>query len=75
MIIAIHLKTESGDAYLFHKDVVQETEMLDYIEKHMDTELVHVYDHEVSIVGDGDTKFMSKILQNKIEELREQYDV
>ena len=51
MIIAIQLKTESGDSYMFHKEVDSEEDMMDYIQSSMGSELEYVCEHEVSVLG------------------------
>lgn len=71
MIIAIALKTESGDDYLFHNEVDNEQEMLDKILKSMGDELRQVWTHEVSVLGDHGPCLMAQMLQEKIEELQE----
>ena len=68
MIIAIQLKTESGDSYMFHKEVDSEEDMLDYVHNSMGDELEHVCEHEVSVLGQC-ASVMSEILQSKIESM------
>lgn len=70
MIIAIYLKTESGDGYHFLKEVNTETEMLAEIVLSMDMELAHVYDYEISTIG-GSVDRMQDMLQDHIELLQE----
>lgn len=70
MIIAIYLKTESGDGYHFLKEVNTETEMLGEIILAMDTELAHVYDYEISTIG-GSVDKMQNLLQEHINLLQE----
>lgn len=73
MIIAIYLKTESGDGYHFLKEVNTEAEMLARIVLAMDTELAHVYDYEISTIG-GSVDRMQGMLQDHIELLQEMLD-
>lgn len=77
MIIAIAMKTESGDDYLYHSEVETEQDMLDKIVKCMGDELRHVYTHEVSVLGCHSPSFMAEILQEKIESMQDedQFDV
>lgn len=70
MIIAIYLKTESGDAYHFLREVETETEMLAEIAIPMDMELAFVYDYEVRTIG-GNADKMKRILQDHINLLQE----
>lgn len=70
MIIAIYLKTESGDGYHFQKEVNTETEMLGELILAMDTELAHVYHYEVSTIG-GSASKMQDLLQDHIDLLQE----
>jgi len=54
-IVAVFLKTESGDNYLFlEKDIETCKQMVDKIHDCMDTELGHVYDWEIEIIGNMD---------------------
>lgn len=71
MIIAISLKTESGDDYLFHHEVDNEQEMLDKIRNSMGSELQHVWTKEVSVLGDLNPSLMADILQEEIESMRD----
>lgn len=70
MIIAVYLKTESGDGYHFLKEVNTETEMLAEIVMGMDMELAQVYDYEISTIG-GNVDRMQDALQAHIDLLRE----
>lgn len=68
MIIAVQLKTESGDSYMFHKEVEDELEMVEYIHNSLDGELEYVCEHKVSTLG-GCSSLMSELLQSKIESM------
>ena len=70
MIIAIYLKTESGDGYHFQKEVNTETEMLAEIVLSMDIELAYVHDYKIIAIG-GDEDYMRKILSDQIILLQE----
>lgn len=71
MIFAIHLKTESGDNYLFLEEVNTETEMLAEIVLAMDDELAHVHEWDIETIG-GDNERMRDLLHDHIE-LMNQY--
>lgn len=71
MIIAIHLKTESGDGYMFLEEVSNQMEMLEEIEIAMDGELQHVYDYDIEVI-DGSVELMRHCLQNRIEQLQDE---
>lgn len=68
MIIAIQLKTESGDSYMFHKEVDSEEDMMDCIQSSMGSELEYVCEHEVSVLGQC-SSVMSEMLQSEIESM------
>ena len=70
MIVAIYLKTESGDAYHFLKEVNTETEMLAELILGMDTELAYVSEWSIDTIGGSDEK-MQYLLQDHIELLQE----
>lgn len=69
MIIAVHLRTESGDSYLFLEEVSNEAEMLEEIELDMAEELGCVYDWDIKTI-DGDNGIMSRLLSKRIEQLQ-----
>lgn len=69
MIIAVHLKTESGDSYLFLEEVSNEAEMLEGIELAMDDELACVYDYDIEVIG-GSADIMRDCLQERIVDLQ-----
>lgn len=52
-IVAVFLKTESGDNYLFlEQGVLTPKEMVDKIQQKMGSELAYVYDWEIEIIGE-----------------------
>lgn len=52
-IVAVFLKTESGDNYLFlEKDIETCKQMVEIIQSGMGEELGCVYDWEIEIIGD-----------------------
>lgn len=63
MIIAVHLRTESGDSYLFLEEVSNEAEMLEEIE------LACVYDYDIEVIG-GSADIMRDCLQERIVDLQ-----
>lgn len=73
MIISVWLKTESGDNYLYLKEVSTETEMLAEIVLSMDTELAFVYDYEIRTIG-GCGASMQRILQDQINFMQDLED-
>lgn len=66
MIIAIHLKTESGDGYLFLEEVSNEAEMLEGIEQALGDELGYVSEYDIEVI-DGDFLVMRHLLSNAID--------
>lgn len=65
-IVAVFLKTESGDNYLFlEKDIETCKQMVDKIHDCMDTELGHVYDCEIEIIGNIRTNDLSNAISNR----------
>lgn len=73
MIISVWLKTESGDNYLYLKEVNTETEMLAEIVLSMDMELAHVYDYEIRTIG-GCVATMREMLQDQINFMQDLED-
>jgi len=66
VIIAIHLKTESGDGYLFLEEVSNEAEMLEGIEQALGDELGYVSEYDIEVI-DGDPSVMRHLLSNAID--------
>lgn len=65
-IVAVFLKTESGDNYLFlEKDIETTKQMVDIIYLSMDTELGRVYDWEIEIIGTMRTNDMCNAISNR----------
>ena len=65
-IVAVFLKTESGDNYLFlEKDIETTKQMVDIIYQSMETELGCVYDWEIEIIGDLDKTSLSRHIGNR----------
>lgn len=73
MIISVWLKTESGDNYLYLKEVNTETEMLAEIVLSMGMELSHVYDYEIRTIGGCGAK-MREMLQDQINFMQDLQD-
>ena len=71
MIIAIHLKTESGDGYLFLEEVGSEMEMLEGIEQSLGDELGYVCEYDIEVI-DGDRSVMRHLLSNAIDQAGEE---
>lgn len=69
MIIAVHLKTESGDGYLFLEEVSSEMEMLEGIEQELGDELGYVSDYDIEVIG-GSSDIMRDYLQERIVDLQ-----
>lgn len=71
-IVAVFLKTESGDNYLFlEKDINTAKEMVDKIHDQMDNELGYVYDWEVEIIGHLDESSIHNALGNRRDIIRD----
>lgn len=69
-IVAISLKTESGDSYLFLKDdICVAEEMIDYLREHMDTELAYVSNWEIQIIGNMCETLLNDALSEAIDAL------
>lgn len=65
-IVAVFLKTESGDNYLFlEKDIKTPKEMVEKIQDQMDTELAYVYDWEIEIIGPMERSKLSIAISNR----------
>lgn len=71
MIIAVHLRTESGDSYLFLEEVTNEAEMLEEIEMVMDEELGCVYHWDIETIG-VKTGVMEQLLRKRINQLQDE---
>lgn len=71
-IVAVFLKTESGDNYLFlEKDIETTKQMVDIIQRSMDTELGCVYDWEIEIIGDLSKTSISCNIADRRDIIRE----
>ena len=65
-IVAVFLKTESGDNYLFlEKDIKTPKEMVEKIQEQMDTEFAYVYDWEIEIIGPMEPAKLSIAISNR----------
>lgn len=76
-IVAVWLKTESGDNYLFlEKDVFDVQDMVCRIHNGMGDELAYVYDWEIEIIGPLNRTSLSCQIGEKKDELQdlEQYE-
>lgn len=76
-IVAVWLKTESGDNYLFlEKDVFDVQDMVCRIHNAMGDELAYVYDWEIEVIGPLNSTSLSCQIGEKKDELRdlEQYE-
>lgn len=76
-IVAVSLKTESGDSYLFlEKDVFDVQDMICRIHNGMGDELAYVYDWEIEVIGPLNKTSLSCQLSEKRDELQglEQYE-
>lgn len=68
--VAVWLRTESGDNYLFlETDVVNNKDIVDRIEKEMGDELAYVYDWEIEIRGDLVRSSLSNAISNRRNDL------
>lgn len=66
--VAISLKTESGDSYLFLKDdICVAEEMIDYLRENMGSELAYVSDWNIQILGNMSECFLNDCLADAID--------
>lgn len=71
-IVAVSLKTESGDSYLFlEKDVFDCQDMICRIHNGMGDELAYVYDWEIEVIGPLNKSSLSNQIGEKRDELQE----
>lgn len=71
-IVAVSLKTESGDSYLFlEKDVFDCQDMICRIHNGMGNELAYVYDWEIEVIGPLNKLSLSNQIGEKRDELQE----
>jgi hypothetical protein len=73
MIVATHLRTESGDDYLFlFKDMTNPLEYVDTLHNQMRSELGHVYQYDISTLegtGGAEAAFRYE-LSKRIQQVR-----
>lgn len=71
-IVAVSLKTESGDSYLFlENDVFDCQDMVCRIHNGMGDELAYVYDWEIEVIGPLNSTSLSCQLGEKRDELQD----
>lgn len=71
-IVAVCLKTESGDNYLFlEQDVFDVQDMVCRIHNGMGDELAYVYEWEIEVIGSLNRTSLSCKIAEKRDELQE----
>jgi hypothetical protein len=69
-IVAVSMRTESGDDYLsLFTDIKDTQDFVNHVEDNMGEELAYVYSH--SVCSDGDSQIFKQALQQRIEELQD----
>lgn len=67
-IVAVNLKTESGDNYLILKDdICVPGEMVDHIRKILGTEFPHVWSIDIQIIGAMNTDAVRNAIRDAID--------
>lgn len=70
-IVAVMLKTESGDHYLYlEKDVKDSKDMVSRVMEYMGTEFARVYDWEIEIIGNLQESKLSNLIGNQRDKLQ-----
>lgn len=70
-IVAVMLKTESGDHYLYlEKDVKDSKDMVSRIMENMDTEFARVYDWDIQIIGTLQESKLSNLIGDRRDKLQ-----
>lgn len=68
-IVAVNLKTESGDDYLILKDdICVPGEMVDHIREILGTEFRHVWSIDIEIIGAMNTNAVHNAIRDAIDE-------
>jgi hypothetical protein len=74
-IVAVWLKTDSGDSYLFlEKDVIDCQDVVHRIHNGMNDEFAYVYDWEIEVIGDLDRASLSSQIRYFKDDLFEKLD-